>query len=338
MIEPPASQQLSHTSKTLKQILAPIAADLLKVDDTLRSVVTLDIPMLKAGAEAIIAAGGKRMRPAILLLAAQFNKYDLDRLVPLAAAIELLHTASLVHDDTIDHALKRRGLPTLNSMLDGGTTVLVGDYLFARSAVLSTMGQVLRATRIFAETLVTICEGELEQHLSAHHMESTVERYYRRIYCKTGVLFAAAGEIGAVLSEAPEQQVQNLRQYGRQVGMAFQIVDDILDMQSTEDQLGKPVGGDLRQGTITLPTMYFLERADDEGREAVRRVIEGEDRSDETVARVIENITTSGALADADADARRLVAQAKEALSALPNIAARQSLSALADFVVQRDY
>src|SRR5205814_3640038 len=127
---------------------------------------------------------------------------------PLAAAIELLHTASLVHDDTIDQALIRRGLPTLNSMLDGGTTVLVGDYLFARSAVLSTMGGVQRATRIFAESLVTICEGEIEQNFSVRHLDSSMERYQRRIYSKTAVLFAAAGEIGAVLSEAPEDDIQ----------------------------------------------------------------------------------------------------------------------------------
>src|SRR5690242_15362380 len=134
MIEPPAPQQMSNSSQTLKQILAPVANDLVQVDDRLRSVVTLDMPILRMGAEAIIAAGGKRMRPAILLLVAQFHKYNLDRLVPLAAAIELLHTATLVHDDTIDQSLKRRGLPTLNSMLDGGTTVLIGDYMFSLSA------------------------------------------------------------------------------------------------------------------------------------------------------------------------------------------------------------
>src|SRR5438067_566395 len=151
--------QGSQTSQALKQILAPVIADLTKVDDTLRSVVALDIPLLRAGVEAIIAAGGKRLRPAILLLSGQFHDYNLDRLAPLAAAIELLHTASLVHDDTIDQALIRRGLPTLNSILDSGTAVLVGDYMFSLSAVLSTLGEVMRATRIFAETLVTICEG-----------------------------------------------------------------------------------------------------------------------------------------------------------------------------------
>lgn len=338
MIEELAPQPKPASSATLKHILAPLVDDLAKVDDTLRSVVTLDFPLLRQAVEAIIGAGGKRLRPAILLMSAQFNKYDLDRLVPLAAAIELLHTASLVHDDTIDNALVRRGLPTLNSFIDKGTTVLVGDYLFARSAVLSTMGGIQRATRIFAESLVTIAEGELEQHFAIHSLTDSRDDYYGRIYCKTGVLFAAAGEIGAVLSEAPEEEIQRLRLYGRQVGMAFQIIDDILDMRSTEEQLGKPVGGDLRQGTVTLPTMLYLERASPDGREALRKVIEGEDRSDEQLGKALDLINASGAIEQAHAIARRFIDDASDALSAFPDTPSRRSLLALADFVVQRDF
>jgi len=338
MIEEMESQPKRHSSDALKQILAPVREDITKVDDVLRSVVTLDIPLLRAAVDAVIAAGGKRLRPAILLLVAQFHKYDLERLVPLSAAIELLHTASLIHDDTIDNALIRRGLPTLNSVIDEGTTVLVGDFLFARSAVLSTMGGIQRATRIFAESLVTICEGEIEQHLSVHHLANSMERYYRRIYSKTAVLFAAAGEIGAVLSEAPEDDIQLLRHYGKQLGMAFQIVDDILDMESTEEQLGKPVGGDLRQGIVTLPTMIYLDTADERGAEAIRQVIEGVDRSDDQIYGAIERIAASGAIKQAHAHAERLVEEAKASLAAFADIPARRSLINLADFVVQRDY
>jgi heptaprenyl diphosphate synthase len=337
MIEQATFQPPSHPGN-LKQILAPVAEDLLKVDETLRSVVSLEFPLLRSAVEAIVAAGGKRLRPAILLLAAKFHGYDLERLVPLGAAIELLHTASLVHDDTIDEALLRRGLPTLNSLIDAGTTVLVGDYLFARSAVLSTMGGIQRATRIFAESLVTICEGELEQHFSIHHLSNSFETYYRRIYSKTAVLFAAAGEIGAVLSEAPEGDIQRLRHYGRQLGMAFQVVDDILDMRSTASQLGKPVGGDLRQGTVTLPTMFYLENADDEGREMIRQVIENENRSDETIARAIQLISDSGSIDKAIEEAKRFVQEAKASLSGLPDIPARRTLLEIADFVVERDF
>jgi len=328
----------SESQLSLKHILAPVADDIALIDDTLRSIATLDYPLIRQGVEAIIAAGGKRLRPAILFLSARFHKYDLERLVPMAAAIELLHTASLVHDDTIDNSLVRRGLPTLNSIMDEGTTVLVGDFLFARSAVLSTMGGVLRATRIFAESLVTISEGEIEQKFSTHHMTASLEQYYKRIYSKTAVLFAAAGEIGAVISEAPEDEVQRLRHYARQLGMAFQIVDDILDIHSTTEQLGKPIGGDLRQGTITLPTMFYLESADAESREEVRSVIEGTDRSDELVARTIRKINESDALDRANEVARHFVEEAKASLAGFADIPARQSLLELADFTIRRAY
>ncbi|MEO8286764.1 MAG: polyprenyl synthetase family protein [Chloroflexota bacterium] len=329
---------ISGSRLSLKQILAPVASDIARIDDTLRSSTTLDFPLIQQGVEAIIAAGGKRLRPAILFLAAQFHRYDLDRLVPMAAAIELLHTASLVHDDTIDNALTRRGLPTLNSIMDENTTVLVGDFLFARSAVLSTMGGVLRATRIFAESLVTITEGEIEQKFSTHHMTASIEQYYQRIYSKTAVLFAAAGEIGAVLSEAPEDEVQRLRHYSRQLGMAFQIVDDILDIHSTSEQLGKPVGGDLRQGTVTLPTMLYFENADTESREEVRQVIEGKDRSEELIAKTIYKINNSDAIDKAHEIARRYIEEAKASLAGFPDTPARRSLLEIADFAIQRSY
>ncbi|HEX8229571.1 MAG TPA: polyprenyl synthetase family protein [Chloroflexia bacterium] len=327
-----------NSSLSLKQILQPVAADIAGIDNLLRSISTLDNPLLNDMIEAIIAAGGKRLRPAILFMAARFNDYALERLLPMSAAIELLHTATLIHDDTIDEALVRRGLPTLNSLMDPGTTVLVGDYIFAKSAVLSTMGGKQRATRIFAESLVTICEGEIEQKFSTHHVPRSIEQYYRRIYSKTAVLFAAAGELGAVLSDAPEEHVQSLRQYGKQVGMAFQIVDDILDFRSTTQQLGKPAGGDLRQGTVTLPTMYYLETASEAGREIVTRVIETEERTESLVEQAISLVNESGAVERAHSDAVRYVDEAKAALTMLPDVPIKQSLLDLADFVVKRDF
>jgi geranylgeranyl pyrophosphate synthase len=332
------SETAAESRLNLKQILAPVAGDIARIDDELRSIATLDYPLVKTGIEAIIAAGGKRLRPAILFLSARFHNYDLQRLVPMAAAIELLHTASLVHDDTIDQALVRRGLPTLNSFVDEGTTVLVGDYLFAKSAVLSTMGGVLRATRIFAESLVTISEGEIEQKFSTHNVTATLDQYYKRIYSKTAVLFAAAGEIGAVLSEAPEEDIQRLRRYARQLGMAFQIVDDLLDIQSTTEQLGKPVGGDLRQGTMTLPVMLFNEDADEESRKLVRNAIQGGADNEATIREVLDRINRSDAIERAYSVAQGFVREAKDALAGLPDVPARASLLDLADFAVQRSY
>jgi geranylgeranyl pyrophosphate synthase len=327
-----------NSSLSLKQILQPVSADIAGIDDILRSISTLDNPLLNDMIEAIIAAGGKRLRPAILFMSAHFNDYARERLLPMSAAIELLHTATLIHDDTIDEALVRRGLPTLNSLVDPGTTVLVGDYIFAKSAVLSTMGGKQRATRIFAESLVTICEGEIEQKFSIHHVPRSVEQYYKRIYAKTAVLFAAAGELGAVLSDAPEDHVESLRHYGKNVGMAFQIVDDILDFRATTQQLGKPAGGDLRQGTVTLPTMYFLETADEGGREIVTRVIENEERTEGLVEQAITLVNGSGAVERAHTEAIRYVEEAKAALTIMPDVPIKQSLIDLADFVVKRDF
>ena len=321
-----------------KEIIAPISGDVAQIDDILRSVTNLEHPVLQQAVEAIIAARGKRLRPAILFLAAKFHRYNLDRLLPLAAAIELLHTASLIHDDTIDQALVRRGLPTLNSLIDPGTTVLVGDYLFAKSAVLSTMGGVQRATRIFAESLVTISEGEIEQKFATHHLDVTTERYFSRIYAKTAVLFAAAGEIGAVLSDAPEDDVQRLRHYGRQLGMAFQIVDDILDIQATSEELGKPAGSDLMNGNVTLPTIFYLESAGPEAREEVRRVIESDERNEALLETTIKKIAVSDALELAHNCAQRFADEAKASLAGFKEIPARQMLLDLADFVVQRRF
>ncbi len=326
------------SSLDLKQILAPVADDIARIDGLLRAQATLDNPILRHGVEAIIAAGGKRLRPAILFLVAKFHDYDLEKLLPMSAAIELLHTATLVHDDTIDQALMRRGLPTLNSLLDEGTTVLAGDYLFAKAAVLSTMSGVMRATRIFADSLVTICEGEIEQKFSTHTLATSVDTYYKRIYSKTAALFAAAGEIGAVLSDAPEEATQKLRHYGQQLGMAFQIIDDILDFRATPEQLGKPTGGDLRQGTVTLPTILYLESASDEEREIVREVIKNGEQADGLVDRALEMIVASDAVERAYTLARKFAEDAKATLSTFPDIAARRSLLNLADFAVQRSF
>jgi geranylgeranyl pyrophosphate synthase len=332
------SPSVSQNSITLKQIFAPVSDGIAGIDDALRGIATPEYPIVRGSVEAIIAAGGKRLRPAILFLCAKFGSYDLEKLVPMAAAIELLHTASLVHDDTIDNSLVRRGLPTLNSMLDEGTTVLVGDYLFAKSAVLSTMGGKMRATRIFAESLVTISEGEIEQKFSSHHMTATIDQYYKRIYSKTAVLFAGAGEIGAVVAEASESEIERLRFYSRQLGMAFQIVDDILDVHSTAEQIGKPTGGDLRQGTVTLPTFLYLESASPAAQTDVKRVIEGVDRSDEAVRAVLARINASDAVSRAAQVANTFVEEAKAALAGMPDVPARRSLLDLADFVVQRNY
>ncbi len=292
-------------------------------------------PIIAAVLESLVAAGGKRLRPAMVLLAARFNHYDLDLLIPIAASVEMLHTATLVHDDTIDHASLRRGMHTLNSIVDDGVTILMGDYLFAQCAVLIAKPEIPRVTTILARTLASICDGELQQAFTAHQWQIDRAGYAQRIYCKTAVLFSAAAEMGAVASGAPEQQVAALREYGRSIGIAFQIVDDILDFQSSSSELGKPVGNDLRQGIVTLPVICFVEsgQADKATLAQLEAVVRG---GDEGVDSAIKTIAESGALEYAYSEAKSYVQQAKSCLAELPDAETRDALHSLADYAVER--
>ncbi len=181
------------------------------------------------------------------------------RIVALAASVEMLHTSSLVHDDVIDGALLRRGAPTLNAQWSGGATVLAGNYMFGSAARFSAETQNMRVIGLFSDTLRTIVDGELQQLRDKFDYRQDKANYYQRIYAKTASLFCAATEGAAILSGLPEERIQDLRDYGYNLGMAFQIVDDILDFTGDENTLGKPAGSDLRQGTLTLPVFYYLQ-------------------------------------------------------------------------------
>ena len=305
------------------------------VEEIMRARLKETFPPIAQALEGLIIRGGKRLRPAITLLAAKFSPCDVQLVLPLAAAAEALHTATLVHDDVIDGALLRRGLPTLNAMWSRGATVLAGDFLFAQAADFAAMSGNPRVIRIFSRTLVTICNGELRQLFSALNWKQPKEEYYRRIFAKTASLFQAAAETGAVISGASEEFVQALSTYGYNFGMAFQIVDDILDFVGDESVMGKPAGSDLRQGTVTLPVVYVLQQ--DERAPELIRILEhaqadGGSRLEEAVALIRD----SDAIDAAEAEAREFVAKAQEALSILPDVPARDVLTDLADFVVER--
>lgn len=248
----------------------------------------------------------------------------------------MLHTATLVHDDMIDDAVRRRGLPTLHTLLNPASAVLLGDYLFAQAAAWAAETDNVRVVNIFATTLMTIVEGELRQMWAKRDLRRSEENYYARIHGKTAALFAAASEAGAVLGEAAEEEIQALREYGRLLGLAFQIVDDVLDFVGEEQKLGKPVGGDLRGGNITLPLILYLSddhRAEDE---LAREIFNGRRLSDEQVHRLVERVVASPAIEQSLAEARRLAAQAKRALAPIPPGPHRSTLLDLADYVVRR--
>jgi len=322
-------------------LLEPLAADLELVEHKLREPVHIDYPQLTAVLESLLDSGGKRVRPALALLAGSFYGVSTEKLVPLAASVEMLHTATLVHDDLIDGALLRRGSRTLNARWSTGATVLTGDYLFARAAALAAETNHVRVMAIFADTLMIICSGELRQIFDRHSVpavdsqeawQAALEQYDLRIHAKTASLFSAATEAAAVLGGAPEEQIVALRDYGRLLGTGFQIIDDVLDYQGDENVLGKPVGSDLREGIVTLPALYFLR--EHPGDRRVVAIVTGGDQ--EIVPQVVAAIRESGAVARALDRARELIARSQEKLDILPAGRARDMLLGLADYTVSR--
>ncbi|MBK6318408.1 MAG: polyprenyl synthetase family protein [Dehalococcoidia bacterium] len=248
------------TQTPLKPLYGPVAEDMILVEDVLESIKQVELAPLKRMLDHALEARGKRLRPALVLLTGNLGDYNLNKLVPLGAAIELLHTASLVHDDVVDGALSRRGRPTTNAVFDNAITVLLGDYMFANAAEMVTRTGSLSVTRLFALALMKMTSGELDQDAAAFDMGKDVQQYLWRIGGKTAALIANATEGGAVLGGLDEKTVEALRTYGYSLGMAFQIVDDILDYTGDEELMGKPVGSDLLEGTVTLPGLLFLER------------------------------------------------------------------------------
>ena len=311
------------------------------VDSILRQSSALDYPMLGQMLSMIIAAGGKRLRPTLTFLAAEavgdpaILGHDREKLGQVAAAVEMLHTASLVHDDTIDESLMRRGMPTLNSMLKGGTVILVGDYLFAQSAILITKPGNPLANKIFAECLATICDGELTQIFSTRNWQQDRANYHKRIYAKTAVLFETSCVLGALISGATDERIALMRRFGHDLGMAFQIIDDIIDFQPAEIT-GKPTGGDLKEGHVTAPTMAFFKRVQGADAELVKDVIEGRRTTTTDITRAADLIRNSGAIQDAYDEAREFITHAKETLRGLPESAARDEMARIADYALAR--
>ena len=317
----------------LSTIYEPIQEDLVKVEARLRLVCEVDFPWLSKLLEHSLKSGGKRIRPALVLLAGKFYNYDLSYLLPVATAIEILHTATLVHDDAIDNSLVRRGRPTINKVWGEDKAILLGDYLLAKSEELVADTQNLRVIKLFAQTLMAISSGELNQAFSAFNLEQTRQQYLQRISGKTASLLSLVTESGAILSQAPEKSVEALKGYGYNLGIAFQIVDDILDFIGTEEEMGKPIGLDLAQGTLTLPAILLLERYPEDN--PVSRLFQNEDRQ-RNIELAMELVRNSSITQECYAVASDYCARACHNLSLLPDNASRRSLIKLADYVVKR--
>jgi geranylgeranyl pyrophosphate synthase len=281
----------------------------------------------------LVSSGGKRVRPALALLVSRIFPTEQERIANLAAAIEMLHTATLVHDDLIDGALLRRGNPTLNATWTPSATVLTGDYLFARAADLAAQTNNVRVMRLFAQTLTVICNGEINQMFDKHAGLSR-EKYYERIYAKTAALFAVSTEAAGVLGDATEPVIKALRDFGECLGMAFQIVDDVLDFVGDADFMGKPAGSDLRAGLVTSPTLWFLEQ--DNGHDVIRAVLNNGRKDDASIRAAVHSIRESGAIEASLDEAQQFILRSQEALKILPPSEYQEALWELSDFVVKR--
>ena len=311
----------------------PVQDSIRQVEDRMRLATNGHHPDLKAALDHIISSGGKRIRPAVTLLTGDMLGAERDKIVSLAGAIELLHTATLIHDDLIDGALLRRGIPTLNAQWTPSATVLTGDFIFACAAVLASETNKVELMRIFAETLSTIVNGEITQ-MFARHGNDLHEEYLERIYAKTASMFVLATTAPSILSPIRDKTYDAAQRFGYGIGMAFQIIDDVLDFTGNQDAVGKPVANDLRQGLITLPTIhYYNSHPNDINLELV---ISGEKIDDDRFNHLITEIQGSGAIEKSVIEAERFIEQGLDALRELPMTAENQSLEELANYILDR--
>jgi geranylgeranyl pyrophosphate synthase len=324
---------MERNSLNTASFVTPVQNGLQEVETLLHAQAGDAHPDLRTALEHLLSSGGKRIRPAVGLLTGQMLGAPHDKLITLAAAVEMLHTATLVHDDLIDGALLRRGMPTLNAHWSPAATILTGDFMFARAAKLAAESDNLFLMKLFADTLATIVNGELTQLFASRGVISRAN-YDKRIYAKTASLFEMTTQAAAVISPASEDMVGAMRQYGYYLGMAFQIIDDILDFTGEQETVGKPVGSDLLQGLVTLPAIYYAETHPYDP--DVLCLTGGCYTEHERMERLVQSIRESDATTRSMKEAQEIIQKAMEILQTAPMGAERQALEDLTSYIVNR--
>lgn len=313
-----------------------IHADLKIVEKELNKYVVAAEPLLTQASGHLLKAGGKRIRPAFALLAGKFYHYDFEKLLPLTVALEIIHMASLVHDDVVDASMTRRGRPTVKAKWGNRVSLHTGDFLLARSLILISQYEDKRISKVLSHVSVEMCQGEIQQISASFDAGQKLRDYLFRIKRKTALLISASCQLGAVVTEAPEKLVRALTRYGYHLGMAFQITDDILDLISDEKVLGKPVGGDLRQGIITLPVIYALEHSGE--KERLKELVTKQEKSEEEVKETIQFIKDSGAIEYSFRISNKYLAKAKKELDKLPDVKTKRTFAMIANYIGERTY
>ena len=321
------------TRPNIDLIYQPIQSELGKVDQNLRNLGGSESKHFAHLLSYLFDRGGKGLRPALTLLSSKLFHKENDKTITMATAIELLHIATLVHDDTIDNSSIRRGKQTISKRWDSNIAILVGDYVFATSAtIVCTIGN-LRVVHRFSETIMELSSGQLMEYLKSHNQDQNRNEYLKRIYLKTASLFRTAVETGAVLSGAPESDIQHLADYGYNLGMAFQIVDDILDVEATEKEMGKSVGNDLLQGVLTLPTIIFLEENPNDNSISKFFSTKGDLKY---LKQIVSQIQSSDIIERCYSEAQVYCDKARSSLKDFPKSEALTSLEKLVEFVIER--
>jgi len=312
-----------------------VIADLTAVEAALRDEIQRDPDVVAAPMADLFAAGGKRLRPALVLLSAKCGRYDLERLMPAAMAVELTHAATLVHDDVIDRSAVRRGRPTIAASLGDEPAIVIGDFYFAKAYEHAAQTDSTEVVGMLARTVMEICAGEVRQQAIRFDYRTDVDEYMQRIEAKTATLLAACCDIGSVLAGLPAAQRSALHAYGRLLGLAFPIADDVLDYLGSLGEIGKPIGHDIAEGFATLPLM--LAREDAHVAKRLDRVLSGGRKLSTQEAReVVEVVRGSSAPQQAIERAREYASAARKQLDAIDPGEARDALAALTDYVVSR--
>lgn len=324
-----------NTAATLSRLFASIQADLDQVDATFQERATSGLTILNSASMYALGSQGKRLRTAITLLSAKFNNYRFEKLLLLSVAFEMVHLATLIHDDIVDEANTRRGKPTVNALWGDKIAILLGDYYFAKTAGLIADIEDSRIDHLFSDTVATVCEGSILEMRTAGCIDLTVESYYEKIKHKTAYLIAACSRGGAILSQASDEEIELLSSYGMNLGITFQIIDDILDYTQDQSTIGKPVGNDLRQGVITLPLIYALQ--DINHQHKIHDILNSQVKKEDDIQEVVNWVTSSSGIQRALKDAQVYASQARDALYHFPASPNRDILDELIDFVVVRN-
>ncbi|MEW9674713.1 heptaprenyl diphosphate synthase component II [Lentibacillus sp. L22] len=309
--------------------------DLDHIEQALNSAIQAEHPVLRNAATQLLNAGGKRIRPVFVLLSGQFGNYDMERMKTVAVSLELIHMATLVHDDVIDDAELRRGKPTIRQLYDNRVAMYAGDYILARSLEQITMLKKPQAHHVLSKTIVDVCIGEIEQIKDKYDWNQHLRNYLRRIKRKTALLIATSCKLGAIAADVSEVYANKLYQYGYYIGMSYQIIDDILDFTSSAQELGKPVGNDLLQGNITLPVLFAMEDKD------FKRLLQETFLNPDTISDRQMQVLLTG-LHETDAINRsynlsnRYLEKALHIVEQLPNVKARNTLKEVAKYIGKR--